>query len=325
MQGRVRLPMLKRPARAVPGEGDCMEGAFSEMEYGYALLKKRLEGLMPRQGRYAPRVEGVTLFRGEESVRLESAFCPPSVGVTVQGFQEAVMGVENHACGTGDCLLNCVGMPCSFLVREACREKPFFSMALELRAPLLFQLMAEVPCDTGAASPPSESALRTAKMTPELLYAFVRLAEAAKDEIRAKVLAPMIVREIHFYLLTGPFGACLRNFYTPGTPAAQIAQAIGYMRARCRERLRMEVLARMANMAESTFSRNFRRVTSLSPLQFHKRLKLYEARRLMTLERCSAADACFAVGYESRPQFTREYKRLFGRPPLRDIMEGGGA
>ena len=269
-----------------------MEGAFSELEYGYALLKKRLEGLMPRQGRYAPRVEGVTLFRGEESVRLESAFCPPSVGVTVQGFQEAVMGVENHACGTGDCLLNCVGMPCSFLVREACREKPFFSMALELRAPLLFQLMAEVPCDTGAASPPSESALRTARMTPELLCAFLRLVDAAGD---------------------------VRNFYTPGTPAAQIAQAIGYMRARCRERLRMEVLARMANMAESTFSRNFRRVTSLSPLQFHKSLKLYEARRLMTLERCSAADACFAVGYESRPQFTREYKRLFGEPPHRNI------
>ena len=302
-----------------------MEGAFWDLEYGYALLKKLLMELMPRPGRYVPGLAGVTLFRGEEAARLESAFCPPSVGVAVQGFEEAVMGAESHACGKGLYLLNCVGMPCSFLVREAATERPFLSMALELRTPLLFQLMAELPCGGGSLPPPSESALRTAEMTPELLWAFLRLVSAAKDADRARVLAPMIVREIHFYLLIGPLGGCLRNFYTSGTPAAQIAQAIGYMRAHCRERLRMDALARLSNMAESTFSRNFRKVTSLSPLQFHKRLKLYEARRLMSLEKCSAAAACFAVGYESRQQFTREYKRLFGRPPLRDILEGSVA
>ena len=301
-----------------------MEGAFSELEYGYALLKKRLMELMPRPGRYASGLAGVTLFRGEEAARLESAFCPPSVGVVVQGFEEAVMGAETHACGRGLYLLNCAGMPCSFLVREAGEKVPFLSMALELRAPLLFQLMAELPGKGGLLPPSSESALRTARMTPELLCAFLRLVDAAGDADKAKVLAPMIVREIHFYLLIGPLGSCLRNFYTPGTPAAQIAQATVYMRAHCGERLRMESLARLANMAESTFSRNFRKVTSLSPLQFHKRLKLHEARRLMILEKCSAATACTAVGYESRQQFTREYKRLFGRPPMRDIMEGGG-
>ena len=302
-----------------------MEGSFSELEYGYALLRNRLMELMPRAGRYVSSIGGVTLFRGEESVRLESVVCPPSVGVAVQGVQEAAMGEERHACGRGAYLLNCVGMPCSFLVKEASANRPFLSMALELRTPLLFQLMTEVPCGGTLPAPPSESALRTADMTRDLLFAFLRLADAVKDKDRARVLAPMIVKEIHFHLLMGPLGGCLRNFYTPGTPAAQIAQTVGYMRAHCRERLRMDALARMANMAESTFGRNFRRVTSLSPLQFHKRLKLYEARRLMTLEKCSAANACFAVGYESRQQFSREYKRLFGRPPLRDIMEGGGA
>jgi len=90
------------------------------------------------------------------------------------------------------------------------------------------------------------------------------------------------------------------------------------MREHCHERLRIETLARLADMAESTFNRNFRRITSLSPLQYHKNLKLHEARRLMIAESMSAAAACYAVGYESQQQFTREYKRLFGCPPMKD-------
>lgn len=297
-----------------------METTAAELERDYVLLQKRLTELLPRPGRRSPGM-GLTLFRGESAARLESGFCPPSLGVTVQGVQEALMGTETHVCGRGRYLLNCVGMPGSFLVREEGGRHPFLSVALELDGALVFRLMEELPGAGGALSPPAESALQTADMTPDMLGAFRRLVEAMCDGQRARVLAPMIVREIHYYLLTGPSGRCLRSFYTPGSPGGQIAQTTGYMRAHCRERLRMEELASLVNMAPSTFSRNFRKVTSLSPLQFHKHLKLHEARRLMMTECCSAVSACAAVGYESRQQFSREYKRLFGRPPMRDVMQ----
>ena len=302
-----------------------MVDSAAELERDRALLQARLMELMPGPGRKGTGIAGLSLFRGERAMRLESGFCPPSAGVTVQGVQEVLRGTERLACGGGSYFLNCVGMPCSFFVREASAESPFLSVALELDEKTLTGLMDETGAEGGAVFPPAESGLRSADMSREMLGAFLRLLEAGRDEERARVLGPMIVREIHYYLLKGPLGRGLRNFYTPGSPCRQIAQATGYMRAHFRERLRMETLARLANMAESTFSRNFRKVTSLSPLQFHKHLKLHEARRLMMTECCSAANACSVVGYESRQQFSREYKRLFGSPPMRDVLQESSA
>lgn len=291
------------------------------LEHDYALLRKRLLMLMPRPGRKGTGIAGLTLFRGERAARLESGFCPPSLGVTVQGVQEVRMGTETLTCALGGYFLTCVGMPCSFFVRESGPQQPFLSVALELDEKVLTDLMKETVTECRAVPPAAESGLHSAAMASDLLGAFLRLIEAGCDRERARVLGPMIIREIHYYLLTGPLGRSLRNFYTPGSLCNQIAQATGYMRAHCRERLRMDALARLANMAESTFSRNFRKVTSLSPLQFHKHLKLYEARRLMLSECCSAANACSVVGYESSQQFSREYKRLFGSPPMRDVLQ----
>ena len=152
-----------------------------------------------------------------------------------------------------------------------------------------------------------------------MLNAFLRLVYLLdKDEEEQSAILPLIVREIHYYLATGPAGRALRTFLMTRTQSWQIVRAVAHMRRHTCERMPVESVARLIGMAESTFNRNFKRVTTLSPLQYHKRLKLFEARRLMFYKGMNAAAACAAVGYESQQQFTREYKRLFGCPPMKD-------
>lgn len=175
--------------------------------------------------------------------------------------------------------------------------------------------------DDGSASVCGEHASFVAEARPELLNAFLRLIDLLDRPEDRPFLEPLISREIHYYLASGPGGPLLRTFLEPQTLCGLIARAITYMRTHCRDKCRIEELARMVNMAESTFNRNFKKVTSLSPLQYHKHLKLFEARRLMR-RGYNAAAACAAVGYESQQQFTREYKRLFGYPPVKDTRRG---
>ena len=143
------------------------------------------------------------------------------------------------------------------------------------------------------------------KAGKELLQAFLRLVELLDTPSRIPVLAPMILREIHYYLLCGGQGGCLRLFSSVGTQANQIAEAISWLREHYADSLNMEELARRVNMAPSTFNRHFKQLTSLSPLQFQKRLRLYEAERLMLLEGQDAGTAALMVGYESASQFNR--------------------
>jgi AraC-like DNA-binding protein len=208
---------------------------------------------------------------------------------------------------------------------------PFLALALDMDSSAFAEMFRELdeakeasgddknPGETGGSGPSNTSrGMFVSQVTPDLLNAFLRLVTTEGDERRIRFISHLILREICFYLAEDENAACLRAFYASSTQGSQIARAIGYMREHCHERLRIETLARLADMAESTFNRNFRRITTLSPLQYHKNLKLHEARRLMIAENMSAAAACYAVGYESQQQFTREYKRLFGCPPMKD-------
>ena len=166
----------------------------------------------------------------------------------------------------------------------------------------------------------SYKGLSVADVDPDILHAFLRLVELLEKPEQIPILGPLIVREIHYRLLIGPQGEFLRRLNTLGTQSNQIAQAITWLRDNYREPLQVDKLAQKVNMATSTFHRHFKEVTTLSPLQFHKRLRLYEAKRLMLTESKDASSASLAVGYESPTQFNREYKRLFGEPPHRDVM-----
>ncbi len=132
-------------------------------------------------------------------------------------------------------------------------------------------------------------------------------------------MAPMIIKEIHYLLLTSPLGDILRSVNTKGSRNNQIADAIAWLKENYRQPLKIEELAHKFNMAGSSFYRHFSKVTSLSPLQYQKRLRLYEAQRLMLSENLDAANAAYEVGYESASQFNREYKRMFGMPPKTNV------
>ena len=163
--------------------------------------------------------------------------------------------------------------------------------------------------------------MRAEPTDAEVADAALRLVRLLGRPASVAVLQAQLVRELHYWLLTGRHGAAVRRLGWPGDHAQQVARAVAVLRADFAEHVPVARLAAEVGMSESSFYHHFRAVTSLSPLQFQKHLRLVEAKRLMLADGVSASDAAFGVGYESVPQFTREYGRLFGRPPVRDVQE----
>ena len=161
--------------------------------------------------------------------------------------------------------------------------------------------------------------MATGEVTLPLLIAFQRLVDLLADEKDIPILAPLIKREIIYRLLVGDQGARLRQIASMGSQGNQIAQAVSWLKGNFKRPLRIDALAQQVNMSTSTLHHHFRALTAMSPLQYQKWLRLNEARRLMLTENQDASAAAFQVGYESPSQFSREYGRLFGTPPLRDI------
>jgi len=282
------------------------------------LLQEKMLRWMPRPGVYPTAVDALMIARHDEPDQPRNCFYKPLVGVIVQGFKRSVVGSEEYCYGENQCLVAGVDMPSSFSVTGASRDKPFLAISLDLDKYLITRLASEIPLSSGFGKY-SYKGISVADVDPDVLDAFLRLVELLEKPEQIPVLAPMIIHEIHYRLLIGPQGEHLRRLNTFGTQSNQIAQAITWMRTNYKESLQVDNLARKVNMATSTFHRHFKEVTTLSPLQFHKRLRLYEAQRLMLAESENAASASLAVGYESQTQFNREYKRLFGEPPHRDI------
>jgi len=286
-----------------------------------SLLKEKLLRWMPEPGRYPTAIEGFTLARRHDAKELENcSIYKPLVAVVLQGSKRSVMGSEEYRYGENHCLVIGVDVPSSNHVIVATPEKPFLAVSLDLDKYLITQLAAEVQPSSRLENG-SYKGMAVAEVDPDVLDAFLRLAELLEKPEQIPVLAPMIIREIHYRLLIGPQGERLRTINTLGTQSNQIAKSITWLRDNYKEPLQVDELARKVNMATSTFHRHFRDVTTLSPLQYQKRLRLYEAQRRMLVENEDAAIAALAVGYESATQFNREYKRQFGDSPHRHVSQ----
>ena len=283
-------------------------------------LKEKLLKWLPEQSRLETPISGLALTRHDENTSAIRCFYTPMIALVVQGFNRSMIGDHEANYGELHCVTVVIDMPGVFHMTDASPQAPFLSLSVKLDRRIITQLITEAPSivtvQEGEVTP-----IVVDEVGKDLLQAFSRLVELLDTPSRIPVLAPMILREIHYYLLCGSQGKCLRLFNTNGTQANQIAQAISGLRENYTSPLRMEELARYANMAPSTFNRHFKEVTSLSPLQFQKRLRLYEAERLMLLEGKDAGTAALMVGYESGSQFNREYKRQFGAPPRKDVAK----
>ena len=201
---------------------------------------------------------------------------------------------------------------------NASREKPCLSLLLKLDQREISQLMADSNLPPPRAQQ-SSRAMAVGEVTLPLLTAFQRLIDLLDESKDIPILAPIIQREIFYRLLVGDQGVRLRQMASSGSQSQQIARAIDWLKGNFTRPLSIDDLATELNMSTSTFHHHFRALTAMSPLQYQKRLRLNEARRLMLTEGLDAASTAFQVGYESPSQFSREYSRLFGNSPLRDI------
>jgi AraC-like DNA-binding protein len=215
-------------------------------------------------------------------------------------------------------LLATVELPITSQILEASKEQPFLSLRLDLDPTLVGSVMVEA----GYPSLQSRANVKAIDVSPlgtNLLDAMVRLVKLLDSPAEAHVLAPLIKREIIYRLLIGKQGARLRQIVVLGGYTHHIARAVARLRKDFNQPLRIESIARKLSMSVSGFHHHFKSVTAMSPLQFQKQLRLQEARRLMLGENLDATSAAYHVGYDDASHFNREYKRLFGAPPMRDV------
>ncbi len=263
-------------------------------------------------------IPGLSLWLYDEVSDPESGLYEPSVCITVQGAIRLLQGDDSYVYDARHFLITSVDLPTVGQVIEASREKPCLGLLLKLDLKEVSQFMAD-----SKLPPPrplqSSRGMATGKITLPLLTAFQRLIDLLDEPKDIPILAPIIQREILYRLLVGEQGARLRQIAASGSQSNQIARAIDWLKGNFMRPLRIDDFAARVNMSTSTFRHHFRQVTAMSPLQYQKWLRLSEARRLMLTEQLDATTAAFQVGYESPSQFSREYSRLFGAPPLRDI------
>ncbi len=317
-----------------------------------AALRANILERLSAEGRIDELLPSLAIARFDSPKPARHCFYRPLFAIVLSGQKLSMIGgvTANYASGEG--MLVGTDLPGVYQIAHASATEPFLGLSIALDRALISELLTEMRNVRPSAAAPVETSTReqsaststrvetqraddstkgnvdgskhaptvsVAKVDAPLLSAIARYVELANDPLRAAVLGPLILKEIHFRLLTGPWREVLVALCGDAAPNRRIIDAVHWVRDHYAESLDIEVLAARAAMAPSTLHRQFRALTSLSPLQFQKRLRLQEAERLMLIERMTVERAASTVGYESASQFSREYKRLFGQAPRRDI------
>lgn len=274
---------------------------------------------VPTDGEFHTTVPRLTIYRSSAPTDRDAVIYVPSLCVIVQGAKEVVVGGEAFRYDPAQSLLVSVEMPAATRVVEASRACPCIAFRIEIESADVGELLA-----SGTTVPSPSITSRGIGVIPVetlLLDAITRLVGLLDAPSDIAVLSPLVLREIAYRLLSGPQGARLRQIIASGAPAQRIARAITWLKEHFAEQARVESLADHVGLSASAFHLHFKAMTGLSPLQYQKRFRLQEARRLMLSDGLDAAEAAFRVGYESPSQFGREYRRLFGAPPRQDIAQ----
>lgn len=260
-------------------------------------------------------VAGLLIVRELTPSTLQFAINRPLVAIVLQGSKRVTTGSSSFEFGAGESLLITADVPTVSQITRASPAAPYFSLVIELDASVIAALVLELrPTLSDAGAP-----VRVDPTEREVADTALRLIRLLERPAALPVLEPQLVRELHYWLLAGRHGGAIRSLGVPDSHAQRIARAVEVIRANFAEPLRVEQLAAVAGMGLSSFHHHFRAITSLSPLQFQKQVRLIEARRRMLSQGEMISNAAYAVGYESVPQFTRDYRRLFGLPPGREL------
>jgi AraC-like DNA-binding protein len=284
-------------------------------------VRRHTEAHADREGQANTPIAGLTTVRATAPSGLVHAVARPLVCLVLQGRKHVAMGAQGWLFGAGDSLLITADVPTVSQVVQASAAAPYLSFVLELDPALIAELAAQMT----AAEAVDAAPVRIDQTDAQVADAALRLMRLLDRPAAIPMLHAQLVRELHYWLLAGRHGAALRRIGWQDGHTRRIGRAVALLRADFAQALPVERLAAAAGMSASSFHEHFRALTSLSPLQFQKQLRLIEARRLMLAEGVSASAAAFRVGYESAPQFTRDYGRLFGTSPARDARSLRGA
>ena len=266
---------------------------------------------------------GVGMMRAYAPTGILKSIYKPLVCLILQGTKQVTVGQDTYVFAAGQSALVSADVPVMSRVTRASRAEPYLALAIELDMAVLLDLSTQLGGPAGAMTAvPAVLADDTDAAVADCALRLVRLLDRM-DAL--PVLRPSIMRELHYWLLAGRHGRTVRGLACPGGAAQRVARAVAVLRAEFDRPLRVKRLAAAAGMSASSFHHHFRAITSLSPMQFQKQLRLIEARRRMLGDGLSASRAALEVGYESVTQFTREYGRMFGLPPGRDMSESRAA
>jgi AraC-like DNA-binding protein len=287
-------------------------------------LVKGREELTAIVERYA-QTEGVTptawpalsFFRADSPSDRSCALYEPCLGLLLQGDKHILLGEERFEQQNGHYLISSIDVPVSAQVMRASYNQPCLCITLRLNPVRISEWLSEVKLPKPATA--TARGLALSPISTEILDPLLRLVRLLDSPHDLPLLAPLIERELIYRLLTGEQGARLAQIATAGGQGQHIARAIQWLKQHYNKPLRIRDLANMVNMSASSLHHHFREITAMSPLQYQKLLRLHEARRLLLTEGCDVATAAHRVGYESPSQFSREYSRQHGAPPLRDV------
>lgn len=264
-------------------------------------------------------IEGLRLHRcSAPTAPLHTAY-KPSFTLVIQGSKSLMLGSESYRYGVGEYLLTSLDLPVASWVVEASGNIPYFCLNLDLKLDQVHALLERIPFQPGLSASDGMRGLAVNPASPELIEATTRLVRLLDTPSDIPAMAPLIEQEILYRLLTGPDGARLVQMAVGETQSHRIARAVNWLRANFHRPLRIEDLCDHVGMSPSSFHHHFKTVTAQTPVQFQKKLRLHEARRLMLVEGLDAGNAGHRVGYQSPSQFSREYSRLYGMSPARDM------
>lgn len=260
-------------------------------------------------------IPGLAMVRATQPSEIQYAIYQPLVCLVLQGAKHVIMGSNAFTFNAGESLLITADVPIVSQILRATEAEPYLSLVIDLDLAVIADLSIQMNAEPSA----DFNQVQVEPTDAEVASAALRLVELLERPAAIPLLSAQLVREMHYWLLAGQHGHAIRQLSSPDSALQRITRAVKLLRRDFKESLTMELLAMEAGMSLSSFYHHFRSVTSLSPLQFQKQLRLIEARRLMLSEGMTAANAAYHVGYESASQFTREYGRMFGMPPAREI------
>jgi AraC-like DNA-binding protein len=293
----------------------CREAAINKCKELATLVERHTNG--KENGVYATAIKQLEFMRQSDTSTAMQGVSKPILGIVVQGQKQVLVSEETYQYGVAQYLVVSVDLPlCGFAV-EATPAQPYLGFKLSLDPVQLCDIIAQTR--PGIGKKESVRGWFISDASPSLIDCALRLTKLLDAPQDIPFLAPMIIREIYYRLLMGEQGEAVRQIATSGSTMQRIAEVIKLIKADFTKPLRVEDLALAANMSPSSFHRHFKAVTSMSPLQYQKQLKLLTARQILLTENVDATNTAYNVGYESPSQFNREYARMFGAPPIRDI------